>query len=1328
MTAISDFLPKYPNIEKKTDKILNPYGDENFYQSIFQKKEFYMDRLPRIETFPEAKGMLMKHQKLIAKYLSSNTLYDQLLLVHALGSGKTCAAIGAIEKIKRESNKFDGAIIIANGKGLLDNFKQDLMDKCTSGEYIPEDFEELTEETKIRRINKSAGTYYEFKTFDTVAKEIKQNFKNMRNYYSNKIIVIDEVHNIQYKKLMTKEEKKKKREKLKKTGKEEKDDLERYQMFKKILHNITNSKVLLLSGTPMRDGVEEIAAVMNLILPENNQMVVKEAFNNRYINKDKDGSLVVKPEMIGELKNYFKGRVSFISSMKSDVKKEFIGKKIGGLNHLIVKEYWMSKFQTQSYSEAYNLDMNKQKEKLQNGEISEIKSGVWSLSSQAILFVYPDKSYGEKGFNKYIEQTIKKSGNKKPKIVYKLSKEFKELLLGKNNIETLINISEYGVKYGEAIRGIINAYENDQCVFVFNNLVKGSGAILFSLLLELFGYTRSSGKEGVNNKQLRYILMTGEGGGTTSFQQKVKNRFNKKDNIHGKIIQVIIGSTLVSEGFSFSHIQQEYILTPYWNYTQTSQAIARGYRLGSHNDLIASGLKDPIVNITQMVAMPDDNKNENDITSIDLDMYKRSEDKDITIRRMLRVLMESSYDCALAYDRNKIVNGQNGSRDCDYTDCNYNCDGINMSDVINGINQENLDYSTYQLYYIKPQISGIHKKLLKLFKKYDSLTMDTIIEELTPEFTERNIKNALDTIKTLDMNQFDYNMYKTANMKTSVQNIINLIEELFQTNFQLHFNQIKNSIEKIYNNEYKIFEIITSLQIIINENRIIKNKYGFPSYLRENNNIYFLVNNLSVINNVSSEYYTKNPNIIVNKSFDIILNSIYMNNLPIIIGYLCSSTNKQYIRQNLSQMPLNIQEIFIEYALSAQEEKIKHNIETRNIILEYFSAYIQNYLKLDPPMWISTLLETHRCLDINTLIWSDCVPDISNKLTNRYEIEIERLRKHPSGYYGFFDPTSINDKGFSIISLEKERIAIENALKRKKTKNKKTDIPEDESTIDDGRLQNTGLVCKDWKVDKLLKMIIWDMKIDIPDDYQIIVDKQIITSKQDIIDIILKETKILDPDNKRLNNDQLQLYSLNDLRRILHWGASKKNGGVNNKKKLCASIYKWLFDRNQIYEKSKKDTISNNTKNKVKPVKKYTISIIDDNLDKKSTKFKEIQRVIGKLTLESALFYSKPPDPTKPKRFVLKIPGLLILIYDKKKIIGFIDIDEGFIQNISITDSHIKKGNALIAIKTALCTLSENPPVYLTKTQDILKKYYEALGFYVSSVQEDGTTVLLFKC
>ena len=98
---VKDFLPKYPNIEKSKYEVLNPY-DDNFYEAIFRKKEFYENRLEKVEQFPREKGMLTKHQKTIARYVSGHTPYDALLLVHSMGTGKTCSAVGAIEQIKSE--------------------------------------------------------------------------------------------------------------------------------------------------------------------------------------------------------------------------------------------------------------------------------------------------------------------------------------------------------------------------------------------------------------------------------------------------------------------------------------------------------------------------------------------------------------------------------------------------------------------------------------------------------------------------------------------------------------------------------------------------------------------------------------------------------------------------------------------------------------------------------------------------------------------------------------------------------------------------------------------------------------------------------------------------------------------------------------------------------------------------------------------------------------------------------------------------------------------------------------------------------------------------
>jgi len=133
---IVDFLPKYPNIDQYTEEDLNPYDD--FYTYIYKKKEFYDERLPEMEESPDRSGVLYKHQKIIARFFSSHTLFDQLLLLHEMGTGKTCSSVAAIETIRKEHSRFTGAMIFASGEGLLNNYVNELVFKCTSGEYIPE--------------------------------------------------------------------------------------------------------------------------------------------------------------------------------------------------------------------------------------------------------------------------------------------------------------------------------------------------------------------------------------------------------------------------------------------------------------------------------------------------------------------------------------------------------------------------------------------------------------------------------------------------------------------------------------------------------------------------------------------------------------------------------------------------------------------------------------------------------------------------------------------------------------------------------------------------------------------------------------------------------------------------------------------------------------------------------------------------------------------------------------------------------------------------------------------------------------------------------------
>lgn len=227
---ITNFLPKYPLIQ--SDMSFDAYESEPFADSIFHKTEFYDKKLSQEEEIPTKSGDLMNSQILLSRFLSSRTMYDSVLVMHSMGTGKTCAAIAAVEQILSEKSSFKKAMVFARGEGLLNNFINELVFRCTGGQYVPENFEDLTELEKVYRINKKVREHYEFYTFETFAKKLKDmKDAEIEQLYSNRIIVIDEVHNIRPSK---------------------KEGIETYKQFFRLCHIPNNIKVLLLSGTPMK--------------------------------------------------------------------------------------------------------------------------------------------------------------------------------------------------------------------------------------------------------------------------------------------------------------------------------------------------------------------------------------------------------------------------------------------------------------------------------------------------------------------------------------------------------------------------------------------------------------------------------------------------------------------------------------------------------------------------------------------------------------------------------------------------------------------------------------------------------------------------------------------------------------------------------------------------------------------------------------------------------------------------------------------------------------------------------------------------------------------
>lgn len=1362
---IEDFLPKYPNIENTKYNILNPYN-EDFENVLYHKKEFYNNRLDKVEQFPEEKGTLVKHQKTIATYLSSKTPYDKLLMVHSMGLGKcvhpftklivvmnnqfykisieelwnmhfvqeysdaensfwrlpndnvyiqsydvknniivqkniskmykqninenmveiklengkkiiktqkhklycengwksnvyyddlvlcedytfskvvhvniyfytgpvydleitdthsyiangiithnTCSAIGAIEQIRSETDIYTGAFIFAKGDPLLENFKSELVFKCTPGQYIPENINKLTELEKTHRINKKIK-FYKLNTFAKFAKIIKQTSdSNLIENFSNKIIVIDEVHNLRIQ------------------SEDDDEGIEIYKQFHRFLHTIKNCKILLLSGTPMKDSIEELASVANLILDEKDQLPTGNLFLEEYMNV-KDGIYSLKKSKKQELEEKLRGKVSFLKEAESNVPKKFIGKKnVGKLKHFIVNPNEMSSFQSKHYEKALDEDKGGQK-------------GVYNNSREATLFVYPDGSYGKAGFTKYIIESKKEPG------VFRLSDELKNELKGDDNNDTIKKIKKYSCMYADNIERILKAKGN---CFVYSSLVQGSGAILFSLLLELVGFSRATGKE--KEEGLRYGILTNKTT-TTAEIRKINARFNKADNAHGDYIKVLIGSKAIAEGFSFFNVILEIINTPHWNYSETNQAIARGYRLGSHNELLKKN-ENPVVEICQQVSIP-----KNDSLSIDLLNYEISEDKDINIRALLRFLMTIAFDCSLNYNRNHVEDGKDYSRECDFDVCDYECKNVDMNEVKSGISKSDLDYLTYNIYYSNPQISPLMKKIENLFRKNRKMDVETIIKNLD-EYSEEQIRSSLYLLFSLEQEEYDFETFLEIYTRTPVKKISVKIEEMFRTNFKLSYTDIAKEFK---NTE---FEIISALNLIIHENITILNKYGFKCFLREDCDYYFLVVNLHIKSDMFSDYYSKNVFIDNGASFKEILESLYNDTLPKMIQYLCGLNESEFI-ERLKTLPPHIQQMFIENAIIAK----KQNIENKNvdIILDLYKSYIKKVDKLT----VSTFNGKERCFYKGE--WKDCEEE--QKVMIR-DVEIKRAEKaretNPYGIMGKYNPEK---QKFCLVDFQ----GINDEKKN------------------DRRFNISGKVCTaGFKIQYLMDLVVNRLEIDPPETFMS--DKK----KSELRKLIKMNRVELGP----LYSDEIAENGSSLLcRRILYWGLPPKYGGVRGIGPICGYLYEW-FKENDLLEDDNmcgvqgKRNLGSASEKKEKNFVAQTFKLSESEYY-----FASLEKDIIKIGTE---FYKE--SIKQDSSF-----DNWIVVFLRKKIAGFLSYnDDNEIQYLCVAKNYLnqKVGDQVAKkiVETYHSQTESYPKIELDirkKNFEKIKKVYETIGF-----------------
>ncbi len=684
---IYNFLLKYPYLDSLSEDF---GGDLDTYtislqQAIYNKKEFHDFRLPSIEEKPKNRGDLLRHQIIAQRYMSTHTLYDGVLLFHEPGTGKSCSSIAIAEGLK-ESGSFSKCIILVKGEPRIFSFMKEIAFVCTDGRYIPENWEELTDMEQTIRLKKKLKTYYDFGTFATFAKGIADlSDKEIRNRYSNSVVIIDEVHNIRPK------------------NKEEKAT---YNQIHRFLHTIENKKIILLTGTPMKNSPSELATVMNLILPANNQMETGKSFNSEYMevigNRDSVPIYDVSDDGRMRLYHKFNGMISYLKALNDPtLKKRFIGERMGSLKHFIVYPDRMSFPQTHAYNEALSMDI-KDEEDLEAETEKDItekneESGIYKNSKQASLFVFPDGSWGSQGFKKYVSE-YKSTIMKERQTEYKLTGDLKMLLSSDVPLnDRLNNLRVMSAKYASLVENLLQNPKKN--TFVYCGLVHGSGAILLSLILKEFG--------------IKHGLVTGK---TTQKQiETIRSTFNSPQNVQAAKMQVIIGTPTFAEAYSLMNVQQIHIMTPHWNYAETEQAIARGVRAFSHAELKKIlGDARITVDVYQHVAVPTQTRR-----NLDLYMYQISEAKDISIKNVENLIKVSAYDCQLAKDRNERSDPY--SRECDYKECDYYCMDINDTHPV-------MDTSSYFNIYDKGEQERIRKAIHNLFKMKSKYHLSEIVD------------------------------------------------------------------------------------------------------------------------------------------------------------------------------------------------------------------------------------------------------------------------------------------------------------------------------------------------------------------------------------------------------------------------------------------------------------------------------------------------------------------------------------------------------------------------------------------------------------------------
>lgn len=746
----SDFIKKNKDVLMQKDTnassmvAYTPYPDydnQRFNEVIFNKKEFHRNfkqgsassRKTQLDFDEVSKSKcsqthfsLTPNQKFIKNFMSPLTPYNGILLFHSVGVGKTCTAISIAEQYHQLYAK---PVLVILSPALIDNFKKQLFDiskyniefnqssLCTGTTYPdlvldktlmkPEQLEKVV--TKIiNQRYKFMGYKKLVSIFDQTREKItkqekdtskhdKMFYERIKDFFSNRLIIVDEAHNLR--------------------NSSEKGSKQTAQVFWNLLKYTENVKLVLLTATPMFNNANEIIWLLNLLLTNDKRPNLRSADvfdkNGNLTSSGKDvlvrASRGYVSYMRGENPFTFPFRlyptinddVRVIKSFPSyDMSKQKIQSE-DKIRFLELVGSSMSAYQKRVYDLFKNTavredldgvdgDMDGEGE-TDDDKVSNDLQSVFQVSN----VVYPvdnlsdasdvQKTFGNNGFNNTFVNSAKKG------VKYRYSPS---CLAKYGEVLRYENLDIYAPK----IKAIIDSIKNSKgIVFVYSNYY-GAGIKPLAIALEHIGYVKynSSNITGENitvdidnraSSRPAYVILSRNNDLSPNNEREIEV-VKSKENKDGSIVKVVIASQIATEGIDFKRIREVHILEPWYNLNKCEQIVGRAVRTCSHIDMPK---EERNVTIYYHVATYNDKEE-----SADIRKYRIAEKKQKRITEIEKLLKETAFDCNLNRDslmytakdlnmsftietsqgkkvHDYIVGDKDYSYVCNYEKCNLQC-------------------------------------------------------------------------------------------------------------------------------------------------------------------------------------------------------------------------------------------------------------------------------------------------------------------------------------------------------------------------------------------------------------------------------------------------------------------------------------------------------------------------------------------------------------------------------------------------------------------------------------------------------------------------------